>query len=90
MGKSELDVNTLFVTDVIQESLLRDAYSSSKALQPENRLLHEHIDVVRELIGVNGILKYKTPALMRMLRIVLDDARTDCIQWAAKAILLEL
>ncbi|XP_075971877.1 membrane alanyl aminopeptidase-like isoform X2 [Anticarsia gemmatalis] len=78
-----LDVNTVFVTDVIQESLLRDAYVGAQVLEPENDLFEE--DEIRD--HVNGLLKYKAPALLRMMRLVLGDANTDFIQSAGRALL---
>nr|ASU92549.1 glutamine aminopeptidase-like protein 11 [Achaea janata] len=77
-----LDVNTLFVTDVIQESLLLDAYVNAPALEPENDLFEE--DEIRDHIH-SKLVKYKAPALMRMMRIVLGEQ--DFIQSAGRALL---
>ncbi|CAH1647280.1 unnamed protein product [Spodoptera littoralis] len=78
-----LDVNTLFVTEVIQESLLRDAYINSNPLEPADNLFDE--DAIRD--HVNGLVKLKSAAVMRMIRLVLGDADTDFIQIAARALL---
>ncbi|XP_014370589.2 membrane alanyl aminopeptidase [Papilio machaon] len=78
-----LDVNTLFVTEVIQESLLRDAYINTQALEPNEDIFDEQ-DIRH---NVNGLLKYKAPAIMRMLRLVLGGANDDFIQLAARALL---
>ncbi|XP_013142060.1 PREDICTED: membrane alanyl aminopeptidase-like isoform X2 [Papilio polytes] len=78
-----LDVNTLFVTEVIQESLLRDAYTNTQALESDEDIFDE--EDIRH--NVNGLLKYKAPAIMRMLRLVLGGAEDDFIQLAARALL---
>ncbi|XP_035438240.2 membrane alanyl aminopeptidase-like isoform X2 [Spodoptera frugiperda] len=78
-----LDVNTLFVTEVIQESLLRDAYINSNPLEPADDLFDE--DAIRD--HVNGLVKIKSAAIMRMIRLVLGDANKDFIQIAARALL---
>nr|WAK99419.1 aminopeptidase N 9 [Spodoptera frugiperda] len=78
-----LDVNTLFVTEVIQESLLRDAYINSNPLEPADDLFDE--DAIRD--HVNGLVKIKSAAIMRMIRLVLGDDDTDFIQIAARALL---
>lgn len=78
-----LDVNTLFVTDVIQESLLRDAYVGSEPLEPAEDIFNEN--EIRD--HVNGLLKLKAPALMRMMRLVLGDPDQDFIQSAARTLL---
>lgn len=78
-----LDVNTLFVTEVIQESLLRDAYINTQALESNEDIFDE--EDIRH--NVNGLLKYKAPAIMRMLRLVLGGAEDDFIQLAARALL---
>lgn len=77
-----LDVETIFVTDVIQESLLLDAYVNAPALEPDGDLFEE--DEIRDHIH-SKLLKYKAPALLRMIRIVLGDQ--DFIQSAARALL---
>ncbi|CAB3260804.1 unnamed protein product [Arctia plantaginis] len=78
-----LDVNTLFVTDVIQESLLRDAYVGTEPLEASGDLFNEND--IRD--HVNGLLKLKAPALLRMMRIVLGDPDQDFIQTAARSLL---
>ncbi|KAJ8733124.1 hypothetical protein PYW08_001422 [Mythimna loreyi] len=79
-----LDVHTLFVTEVIQESLLRDSYETTGVLEPDDDLFDE--EPIREHIGANGILKYKAPAIMRMIRVVLGGEDTDYVQLAARAL----
>ncbi|KAJ8727740.1 hypothetical protein PYW07_001859 [Mythimna separata] len=79
-----LDVHTLFVTEVIHESLLRDSYQTSKVLEPEDDLFDE--EAIRDHIGPNGILKYKAPAIMNMIRVVLGGEDTDYVQLAARAL----
>ncbi|XP_026755599.2 aminopeptidase N-like [Galleria mellonella] len=78
---SLLDVNSLFVTEIIQESLLRDAYISSQVLQP----LDDLFDEMSIRNNINGLIKYKAPAIMRMLRLALGDK--DFIQIAARLLL---
>ncbi|KAH9643211.1 hypothetical protein HF086_012873 [Spodoptera exigua] len=78
-----LDVNTLFVTEVIQESLLRDAYINSNPLEPGDNLFDE--DAIRD--HVNGLVKIKSAAIMRMIGLVLGDDDTDFIQISARALL---
>lgn len=80
---SIIDINTLFVTEVIQESLYRDAYSSAHVLQPGTDLFQE--DEVRDFM--NNILKYKSPAIFRMIRLVLGDATQDLIQQTGRTLL---
>ncbi|CAH0605710.1 unnamed protein product [Chrysodeixis includens] len=75
-----LDAHTLFVTEIIQESLLLDAYSSASILEPAN-IFNE--DDIRD--HIHGILKYKSPALMRMFRIMLGDEDNDFIHLGARA-----
>ncbi|KOB74749.1 Aminopeptidase N-11 [Operophtera brumata] len=83
MDVSLLDVNTLFVTEVIQESLLRDGYTSAQVLEPGEDMFDE--DVIRD--NINGLMKYKTPALFRMMRLILGDESQDFIQSAGRALL---
>ncbi|XP_059049748.1 aminopeptidase N-like [Achroia grisella] len=77
-----LDVNTLFVTEVIQESLLLDSYASSQVLEPEESLFDE----VEIRDHINGLVKLKTPAIFRMLRLILGDEEDDFIHRAAQSI----
>lgn len=60
---------TIFTTDVIQEALLLDSYSSSVVIFPEDDMFDE-VDIRRHTLG---LLKFKAPAIMRMLRLVLGD-----------------
>ncbi|CAK1599087.1 unnamed protein product [Parnassius mnemosyne] len=78
-----LDVNTLFVTEVVQESLLRDAYVNSQPLEPAKNIFNK--EDIRD--NINGLLKYKAPAVLRMLRLILGGADDDFIKKAARALL---
>lgn len=77
-----LDVNTLFVTDVIQESLYRDAFRDIQLLEPDEDLFEEQ--EIRD--HMNGIIKFKAPAILRMFRLMLGNANTDFIKLAAQAL----
>lgn len=77
-----LDVNTLFVTDVIQESLYRDAFRDIQLLEPDEDLFEEQ--EIRD--HMNGIIKFKAPAILRMFRLMLGNANTDFIKLAARAL----
>ncbi|XP_026737103.1 membrane alanyl aminopeptidase-like isoform X2 [Trichoplusia ni] len=77
---SVLDAHTLFVTEIIQESLLLDAYSSARILEPAN-IFNE--DVIRD--HIHGLLKYKAPAILRMFRLLLGDADNDFVHLGARA-----
>ncbi|XP_063824400.1 membrane alanyl aminopeptidase-like [Ostrinia nubilalis] len=80
-----LDVDTMFVADVIQESLLRDGYTTTAlVLQPDELIIEE--DDVRQKIY--GLIEYKAPAIMSMLRLVLSNADTDFIQVAARGLFI--
>ncbi|XP_030032718.2 membrane alanyl aminopeptidase [Manduca sexta] len=79
-----LDMNTLFVTDVIQEGLLQDAYTSAPPLLAEEDLFDE--DAIRNYIF--SVQRWKAPALMHMMRLILgEDDDHDPIQVAARALL---
>ncbi|CAG5041313.1 unnamed protein product [Parnassius apollo] len=78
-----LDVNTLFVTEVIQESLLRDAYVNSEPLEAAEDIFEK--EVIRD--NINGLIKYKSPAVLRMLRLILGGPDDDFIMKAARALL---
>lgn len=77
---SLLDAHTLFVTEIIQESLLLDAYSSARILEPDN-IFDE--DVIRD--HIHGLLKYKAPSILRMFRLLLGDADNDFVHLGARA-----
>lgn len=77
-----LDVNTLFVTEIIQESLYRDGFSSAHIMEPAEDIFEE--DDIRD--NHNGIMNYKAPALFRMMRLILGDESTDFIQLAGRAL----
>lgn len=64
-----LDMHTIFTTDIIQEALLLDSYSSSVVISPEDDMFNE-VDIRRH---TSGLLKFKAPAIMRMLKLVLGD-----------------
>ncbi|XP_026755769.2 aminopeptidase N-like isoform X2 [Galleria mellonella] len=78
-----LDVDTLFVTEVIQESLLLDGYAGAQLLEPNDDIFDE--DEVR--YHVNGLLRLKAPAILRMLRFILGDEEHDFIKTAAQTLL---
>ncbi|XP_050343836.1 aminopeptidase N-like [Nymphalis io] len=78
-----IDMNAIFTTDFIQESLLHDSFSNALALQPADNIFAEN----RIRLHVFGVLKYKAPALLRMFRLILGDDETDVIQDAARALL---
>ncbi|KAJ0178636.1 hypothetical protein K1T71_005411 [Dendrolimus kikuchii] len=78
-----LDVDSLFVADIIQESLLRDGYACSQPLESENDLFEE--EDIRSHIYSN--MKVKAPAILWMLRKVLGGEDMDFIQSAARALL---
>ncbi|XP_068631137.1 membrane alanyl aminopeptidase-like [Battus philenor] len=78
-----LDGNTLFLTEVIQESLLRDAYVNSQPIEPAQNIF----DAVDIRYHMNSVMKYKAPALLRMLRLALGDNDNDFIQHGARTLL---
>ncbi|XP_013184638.1 membrane alanyl aminopeptidase isoform X2 [Amyelois transitella] len=79
---SLLDINTLFVTEIIQESLLRDASLSSRILEPNNDIFD-----VNEIRDHRKSIEFKSVALMRMLRLLLGDEEQDFMQVAAQNLL---
>ncbi|XP_045765828.1 aminopeptidase N-like [Maniola jurtina] len=79
---SLIDMNAIFTTDVIQESLLYDAYASATALRLNDPIFEEH--QIRQ--HTLGLLKTKAPALLRMTRLVLSEER-DLVQTAAQGLL---
>lgn len=78
-----LDMNSLFTTDVIQEALLLDSYSSSVVISPDDEIFDE-ADIRHHILG---LLKFKAPAIMRMLRLVLGDEDSDYILRAGQILL---
>ncbi|KAI5638670.1 membrane alanyl aminopeptidase [Phthorimaea operculella] len=82
LDASLLDMNTIFITDVVQESLLRDAYTNAEPLLPAEDMEDE--ERIRSYI--NGLIKYKAPSILWMLRVLLGD-ENDYIQMAADVIL---
>ncbi|XP_047528953.1 membrane alanyl aminopeptidase-like [Vanessa atalanta] len=80
---SLIDMDAIFVTDIIQESLLRDSFENSQPLEPADNIFVEN----RVRLNINGVLKYKAPAMLRMFRLILGDDETDVIQRAARALL---
>ncbi|KAJ2952369.1 hypothetical protein O0L34_g4653 [Tuta absoluta] len=79
---SMLDMNTIFITDVLQESLLRDSYANAEPLLPAADFADE--PKIRQYI--NGLIKYKAPSILWMLRILLGG-ENDYIKMAAEVIL---
>lgn len=77
-----LDVDSLFVAEIVQESLLIDAYATAQPIEPEENVFDE-TDIRGLMYGPS---KHKAPALMRMLRLVLGQD-TDFVQAGARALL---
>ncbi|OWR41739.1 aminopeptidase N like protein [Danaus plexippus plexippus] len=77
-----LDVNTIFTTDIIQESLLQDAYSIYDPLLVGNNIFQNN--AVR--FHLNSLLKYKAPAIIRMLSGVLGGD-TDLVKNITRALI---
>ncbi|XP_048007238.1 aminopeptidase N-like isoform X2 [Leguminivora glycinivorella] len=80
-----VDFNTVFVSDVIQEALYRDGYVIARPLEPEANIFDE--DEVRDHISGLDILKYKSPALMNMLKLILGNQEQDFIRTAGQILL---
>lgn len=78
-------MNTLFTTDVIQEALLLDSYSSAAIISPEDDIFDE-VDIRHHTLG---LLRFKASAIMRMLRLVLGDKDNDYILRAGQILLNE-
>ncbi|XP_045446721.1 membrane alanyl aminopeptidase-like [Melitaea cinxia] len=80
-----IDMDSVFTTDVIQESLLHDSYNNAQPIQLSVNIYAE-VDIRQH---INGILKYKAPAILRMARLSLGPAEdeTDFIQVAARTLL---
>lgn len=76
-------MNTLFTTEVIQESLYRDGYTSALTLELEEDIFEEN--EIRDYIA--GIHKVKAPALFRMLRLILGDEENDFIHMAGSSLI---
>lgn len=74
-------MKTIFTTDIIQEALLLDAYENSTPLDFGSNIENEN--EVR--LHINGLMKYKAPALLRMYRIILGEE--DLIKSATRALL---
>ncbi|XP_072939971.1 membrane alanyl aminopeptidase-like [Epargyreus clarus] len=80
---SLINVDVIFTTEIFQESLLRDSYMTAEPMKPEEDVFDEN-----DIRGVlNGIIKYKAPAILRMLRLVLGDKDDDFIRAGARALL---
>lgn len=77
-----IDFNTIFVSDVIQEALYRDAYAVAQPLEPADNLFEE--DEIRDHIYGLKLLKYKAPALMWMMNLILGSEDRDFIKSAAQ------
>ncbi|NP_001266329.1 membrane alanyl aminopeptidase-like [Bombyx mori] len=78
-----LDMNTIFVTDIIHESMLHDAYVNANPLEPKEELYDE--DEIRS--NIYGLSKLKAPAILHMLKLVLGDEGQDFVHSAAKNLL---
>lgn len=61
--------------------MLKDSYAERTILEP-NDLLYADVEVRNHM---NGIVKLKAPAIMRLLTLVLGDDK-DYIQLAASAL----
>ncbi|GBP46434.1 Membrane alanyl aminopeptidase [Eumeta japonica] len=79
---SRMDMIEVLVADVIQESMLRDGYASANVMQPDDPLDEEVL--IRD--HVNGLIKYKGPALMHMLKLILGQ-NEDYVQIGANALI---
>ncbi|XP_034830016.1 aminopeptidase N-like [Maniola hyperantus] len=79
---SLIDMNAIFTTDVIQESLYYDAYASATALRLNDPIFEEN--QIRQ--HTLGLLRTKAPALLRMTRLVLSE-ETDLVQTTAQGLL---
>lgn len=79
---SLLDMETIFTTDVIQESLLQDANDGSQPLRLRDTIYDEH-DI---RLHVNGLMKTKAAAILRMTKLLLSR-EADLVQTAAQGLL---
>ncbi|XP_052740779.1 aminopeptidase N-like [Bicyclus anynana] len=79
---SLIDMNAMFTLDVIQESLLYDAYVDADPLRLANAIFNP--DQIR--LHIDGLIKTKAPALLRMTRLLLSR-QTDLVQNAAQGLL---
>lgn len=81
---TRLDSESIFLTDVMHESMMRDSFSDSQVLEPEDFMFDEQ--EIRD--HLNGILKYKAPAVFQTLNLVLshedDEEEEDFIKIAAR------
>ncbi|RVE43926.1 hypothetical protein evm_011437 [Chilo suppressalis] len=85
-GSTEaIDYDAIFVTDVIQEGLYRDGYASATILQPDD-FIDDEVDI-RSHIN-NGLLKYKAPAILSMLRLAMHE-ETDFIKVGAQGLFVQ-
>ncbi|XP_063360349.1 aminopeptidase N-like [Cydia amplana] len=80
-----VDFNTVFVTDVVQESLYRDGYAIARPLEPAEEIFDEN--EIRDHIAGQRILKYKAPAIMNMLKLILGNEEQDFIRAAGQILL---
>ncbi|CAH2105886.1 unnamed protein product [Euphydryas editha] len=80
-----IDMDSIFTTDVIQESLLRDSYASARPIQTAANIYTE-TDIRQH---INGILKYKAPAILRMVNFSLVNPPDNNFIRDAARILLE-
>lgn len=68
----------------MQEGLYHDGYLNAQVLEPGIDIFEEH-DI--RYNNNHGILKYKAPSLLRMMRMVLGDESQDFIRSAGRALL---
>ncbi|KAL0882646.1 hypothetical protein ABMA27_001081 [Loxostege sticticalis] len=86
-----LDVNAMFLTDVIQESLLYDSYSNNviQALQPAPDVIGNGPEDERQIRQViYGLPKYKAPAVMSMISLALGNEERDPVKTAARGLFI--
>ncbi|KAL4705516.1 hypothetical protein ACJJTC_011458 [Scirpophaga incertulas] len=78
-----LDYQTLFITEVFQESLYHDCYTTTDILEPNNEIFNEN-----DIRGyLNGPMKFKAPSILHMLRHTIDKD-VDFIQDAARGLFI--
>ncbi|XP_041970735.1 membrane alanyl aminopeptidase-like [Aricia agestis] len=83
VDESLLDMNTIFVTDVIQESLYFDAYTNAQVLEPSEDIFEEE-DIRFHL---SDVVNVKAASILWMLRLMLGGPDQDFIQTGARALI---
>lgn len=81
----------MFLTDVIQESLLYDSYSNNviQALQPAPDVIGNGPEDERQIRQViYGLPKYKAPAVMSMISLALGNEERDPVKTAARGLFI--